>query len=88
MILWDPCGRNDSREGNLTNKQVTFLQIELPDRKTINLHETLTNFNAQFTEFPKNLNSNICALYMLEFDSNLEYKPIDEKIFCLGGRHF
>lgn len=82
----DPCGRNDPREANTKNKQVTYLEIKTPDGKTIKLSEISKNFNAQFNEFLNTIPHNICSLYTLKFDENSKFKEIDARVLCLGDK--
>jgi hypothetical protein len=82
----DPCGRNDPREANTKNKQVTYLEIKTPDGKTIKLNEISKNFNAQFNEFPSVIPHNICSLYTLKFDEELRFKEVDNRVLCLGDK--
>ncbi len=82
----DPSGRNDPRECNLTNKQVTYLEITPPGGQTIKLSEISIEFNAQFTEYPKTIPFNICSLFMLSFDENYKFEPLDQRVINLGDK--
>ena len=73
----DPAGRNDAREANTKNKQVTYLEVTLPDGKTIKLSEGLKQFSAQYNEFPTKIPHNICSLFTLHFDEDLSFQRID-----------
>ena len=79
-------GRNDPREANVTNKQVTYLEVSLPTGKTIKLSEISKKFNAQFNEFPTTIPNNICSLYTIHFNDDFQYDKIDDRIFCLGDK--
>lgn len=78
----DTCGRNDPREANISNRQMTSLQILTSKGKTIKLSEISKQFNSQFNEHPTNIPFNICSLYTLTFDEQLKY----ERVLCLGER--
>jgi hypothetical protein len=82
----DACGRNDPREANIKNKQITYLEITLPNAKTIKLSEISKQFNAQYNEFPTIIPHNICSLYTLHFGDNLSYQKIDDRVLCLGDK--
>jgi hypothetical protein len=82
----DPCGRNDPREANTKNKQLTYLEITTSTEKTIKLSEISKQFNAQYNEFPTVIPYNICSLYTLTFEKNLKYKEIGDRVLCLGDK--
>lgn len=82
----DPCGRNDPREANTSNRQMTSLEITTSKGKIVKLSEISNEFNAQFHEHPTNIPYNICSLFTLTFDKNLNYKKIDDKVLCLGNK--
>jgi len=82
----DPCGRNDPREANVTNKQVIYLELKTPNGKTIKLSEISKNFNAQFNEHPTVIPNNICSLYILRFDNELKFQRVDDRVLCLGDK--
>ncbi len=82
----DPCGRNDPREANIKNKQVTYLEITTPTGKTIKLSEISKEFNAQHNEFPTVIPNNICSLYTLHLRDDFSYEKIDDRVLCLGDK--
>lgn len=82
----DPCGRNDPREANTKNNQVTYLEIATPTGKTIKLSEISKEFNAQYNEYPAVIPNNICSLYTLHIRDDFSYKKIDDSVLCLGDK--
>ncbi len=82
----DSFGRNDPREANTKNKQVTYFEITVPNGKTIKLSEISKQFSAQYNEFPKVIPNNICSLYTLHFANNFSYQKIDDRVLCLGEK--
>lgn len=82
----DPCGRNDPREANIKNIQVTNLKIATPTGKTIKLSEISKEFNAQYNEFPTVIPNNICSLYTLHLQDDFSYEKIDDRVLFLGDK--
>lgn len=80
----DPSGRNDPREGNLTNHQAKDLEITVPNGPKIKLQEVSSQFTAQFIESPTVLRYNVCSLYLLRLDGHLQFPPIDDRMLSMG----
>ena len=82
----DESGRQDPREANTTNRQATYIEIDIPGKETIKLNEIMSNFNAQFNEHPTKIPFNICSLYTIGINGDDSFKRIDERVLKLGDK--
>ncbi|AZQ62826.1 hypothetical protein EI427_11450 [Flammeovirga pectinis] len=84
----DNIKRNDPKEGNLINQQLTSLQLSKDGIDYINL-KIAENGSAQHTAYDKNANKHICSLFFLEVkidkkSNHIEYNKIDNRMIDFG----
>ncbi|WP_421889869.1 hypothetical protein [Marinoscillum sp.] len=82
----DDSGRTDPREANTLNTQLTYLEIITSKGTKIKLSEISQKFNGQYNEHPTEIPYNICSLYTLEIEEDLNIKPVDKQVLNLGTR--
>lgn len=82
----DEFGRDDPREANTLNSQLTYLEIITLEGEKIKLSEISKEFNGQYNEHPTVIPYNICSLYTREIKENLKIKPVVQKVLNLGTR--
>ncbi|MBV6645895.1 MAG: hypothetical protein KI790_10620 [Cyclobacteriaceae bacterium] len=78
-------GRNDPRELNLKNEQLTTLTIKT-DNNEIPMHEVFKEFSGQFMEHISEPKINICSLHWMDIEIDNPPSTFNNRLFSMGDK--